>query len=167
MDRLKVMDFCSAYSARSYFFRQRLVDFPNKGWWCHLMCNRSVVDIAWRCAWFDLPEISYSMVWQHGIQLIGLTHYVFYFPFRFRRQFGHDQTCPEEGLEYPASFPIRGSQLAQYPTAWRTRELLAPAPNFSWALSGECIAWLEDKAQTGPILASETSTSSGRGHRNT
>ncbi|KAL7164625.1 hypothetical protein ACSBR2_040508 [Camellia fascicularis] len=120
-----------------------------------------------RCPWFDLPEMSYNMAQQPGIQLISLTHCVFYFSFRFRRQFGHDQICPKEGIEYPTPFPIRGSQLARYPTTWRTRELLAPAPNFSCAFSVKCIAWLEDKAQTGPTLASEASTSSGRGCRNT
>ncbi|XP_028087797.1 uncharacterized protein LOC114288484 isoform X3 [Camellia sinensis] len=162
MEKLKVVDSCPAYSARGFFFRQRLVDFPNEGWWCHWMCNRSAVDIAWRCPWFDLPEMCYSMSRQPGIQLVGLTHYVFYFRFRFRRRFGHNQTCPEKRVEYPASFPVRGSQLARYPTAWRTKEPLAPAPNFSCALSGECIAWLEDEAQTGPTLASEASTSSGK-----
>ncbi|KAL7253163.1 hypothetical protein ACSBR1_007650 [Camellia fascicularis] len=61
MDRLKVVDSCSAYSTRGYFFRQRLVDFPNEGWWCHWMCNRSAVDIVWRCPWFNLPKMSYNM----------------------------------------------------------------------------------------------------------
>ncbi|KAL7249856.1 hypothetical protein ACSBR1_011938 [Camellia fascicularis] len=86
---------------------------------------------------------------------------------QFRCQFGHDQIGPEEGVEYPISFPIRGSHLARYLTAWRTRELLAPAPSFSFALSGECLAWLEDKAQTGPTLASEASTSTSGGCRST
>ncbi|KAF5932500.1 hypothetical protein HYC85_028671 [Camellia sinensis] len=88
-------------------------------------------------------------------------------PLLLQRQFGHDQTCPPEGIEYPATFPVRGPQLAQYATAWRTRELLAPAPTFNCTLSDECLDWLNEKAQEGPTLASEASTSSGRGSRNT
>lgn len=75
------------------------------------MCSLFAVSIAWRCPWLNLPEMSYSMSRQPGIQLIDLTHCVFYFPFRIRRQFGHDQTCPEEGIEYPVAFPARGAQL--------------------------------------------------------
>ncbi|KAF5934304.1 hypothetical protein HYC85_030475 [Camellia sinensis] len=123
--------------------------------------------IAWRCPWLNLPAMSYSMSRLIGIQLIGLTHCVFYFPFRFLRQFGHDQICPPEGIEYPAAFPVRGAQLARYATAWRTRELLAPAPTFNCALSDECLDWLNEEAQIGPSLASEASTSSGRGRRDT
>ena len=107
------------------------------------------------------------MTRQPGIQLIGLTHCVFYFPFRILRQFGHNQTCPLEGIEYPVTFPIRGAQLARYATAWRTRELLAPAPAFSCSLSDECLDWLNEEAQIGPSLASETPASSGRGRRDT
>ena len=131
------------------------------------MCSLSTVNIAWRCPWLNLSVMSYSMPRQPGIQLIGLTHCVFYFPFRFWRQFGHDQTCPEEGIEYPTAFLVRGTQLAQYAIARRTRELLVPAPTFSCTLSDECIAWLDEEAQVGPTLISESSTSSGRGHKNT
>ena len=96
-----------------------------------------------------------------------MTHCVFYFPFRFRCQFGHDQICPEEGIEYPATISVWGAQLARYATAWRTRALLAPVPTFSCTLSDECIGWLDEEAQIGPPLASEASTNSGRGRRNT
>lgn len=167
MDKLKVVDLCPAYSACSYFFRQWLVDAPDERWWCEWMCSLFANHIAWHCPWLNLPEMSYSMSQQPGIQLIGLTHCVLYFPFRFWHQFRHDQTCPEEGVEYPVSYQIKGSYLARYPTAWRTRELLDPAPTFSCTLSDECLAWLDEEAQTGSTLASETSTSSVRGRRNT
>lgn len=109
MDKLRVVDSCPSYSARSYFFRQRLVDAPDEGWWYNWMCSLSVDHIAWRCPWLNLPTMSYSMTRQLGIQLIGMTHYVFYFPFWFRRQFEHDQICLEEGIEYPATFPVQGA----------------------------------------------------------
>ncbi|KAF5931761.1 hypothetical protein HYC85_027932 [Camellia sinensis] len=131
------------------------------------MCNLSASRIAWRCPWLNLPAMSYSMSRLIGIQLIGLTYCVFYFPFRFLRQFGHDQICPPEGIEYPAAFPVRGAQLARYATAWRTRELLAPAPTFSCTLSDECLDWLNEEAQIGPSLASEASTNFRRGRRDT
>ncbi|KAF5933910.1 hypothetical protein HYC85_030081 [Camellia sinensis] len=76
-------------------------------------------------------------------------------------------TCPPEGIEYPAAFPARGAQLAWQATAWRTRELLAPALTFSCTLSDECLDWLNEEAQVGPTLALEASTSSGRGRRST
>ncbi|KAF5933517.1 hypothetical protein HYC85_029688 [Camellia sinensis] len=167
MDKLQVVDSCPAYSARGYFFRQRLVDASDERWWFDWMCNLSADRIAWRCPWLNLPAMSYSMSRLIGIQLIGLTHCVFYFPFRFLRQFGHDQICPPEGIEYPAAFPVRGAQLARYATAWRTRELMSPAPTFSCTLSDECLDWLNEEAQIGPSLASEASTSSGRGRRDT
>ena len=100
------MDSCPAYSARGYFFRQRLVDALDEGWWFDGMCNLSADRIAWRCPWLNLSAMSYNMTRQPGIQLIVMTHCVFYFPFRFRRQFGHDQTYPLEGIEYPAAFPV-------------------------------------------------------------
>ena len=90
-----------------------------------------------------------------------MTHCVFYFPF------GHDQTRLAEGIEYSALFLICASHFAWYPTAWRTRELLAHAPSFSYALSGECLAWLDDEAQVGPTLATEASASTSRGRRST
>ncbi|KAF5934411.1 hypothetical protein HYC85_030582 [Camellia sinensis] len=167
MDKLQVVDSCPAYSAHGYFFRHRLVNAPDEGWWFTWMCHLSADRIAWRCPWVSLPAMSYNMPWQTGIQLIGLTHCVFYFPFRIRRQFGHDQTCPPEGIEYPAAFPARGAQLAWQATAWRMRGLLAPAPTFSCTLSDECLDWLNEEAQVGPTLASEASTSSGRGRRST
>lgn len=165
MDKLQVVDSCPAYSARGYFFRQRLVDALDEGWWFEWMCNLSTNHIAWRCPWLNLPAMSYSMFQDTGIRLIGLTHCVFYFPFRILRQFGHDQTCPPEGIEYPVTFPVRGAHLARHTTAWRTRELLPPAPVFSCTLSDECWDWLNEEAQIGPRLASEASTSSGRGRR--
>ncbi|KAF5933747.1 hypothetical protein HYC85_029918 [Camellia sinensis] len=164
---LQVVDSCSAYSARGYFFRQHLVNALHERWWFDWMRNLSADRIAWRCPWLNLPAMSYSMSRLIGIQLVGLTHCVFYFPFRFLRQFGHDQICPPEGIEYPAAFPVRGAQLARYATVWRTRELLAPAPTFSCTLSDECLDWLNEEAQVGPSLASEASTSSGRGRRDT
>ncbi|KAF5931961.1 hypothetical protein HYC85_028132 [Camellia sinensis] len=167
MDKLQVVDSCPAYSARGYFFRQRLVDAPDEKWWLDWMCNLSADRIVWRCPRLNLPAMSYSMSRLIGIHLIGLTHCVFYFPFRFLRQFSHDQICPLEGIEYPAAFPVRGVQLARYATAWRTRELLAPAPTFSCILFDECLDWLNEEAQVGPSLASEASTSSGRGRRDT
>ena len=33
MDKLQVVDSCPAYSALGYFFRQRLVDALDEGWW--------------------------------------------------------------------------------------------------------------------------------------
>ncbi|CAL5327954.1 unnamed protein product [Camellia sinensis] len=92
---------------------------------------------------------------------------MFYIPFWFRRQFGHDQAQPEEGVEYPTSFPICVAHLTQYLTAWRTREMLALVPSFSCALSGECLAWLEEEAHVGPTLTVKTSASTSRGRRNT
>ena len=83
MDKLQVVDSCPAYSARGYFFRQRLVNALDEGWWFDWMCRLSADRIAWRCPWLNLPAMSYSMSRQTGIQLIGLTHCVFYFPFRF------------------------------------------------------------------------------------
>ncbi|KAF5934058.1 hypothetical protein HYC85_030229 [Camellia sinensis] len=106
---LQVVDSCPAYSARGYFFRQRLVDAPDERWWFDWVCNLSEDHIAWRCPWLNLPAMSYSMSRLIGIQLIGLTHCVFYFLFRFLRQFDHDQICPPEGIEYPAAFPVRGA----------------------------------------------------------
>ena len=116
MDKLQVVDSCPAYSARGYFFRQRLVNALDERWWFDWMCNLFADGIAWRCPWLNLPAMSYSMSRMIGLQLIGLTHCVFYFPFRFLRQFGHDQTCPPEGIEYPAAFSVRGAQLARYAT---------------------------------------------------
>ena len=81
MDKLQVVDSCPAYSARGYFFRQRLVDAFDEGWWFDWMCSLSTDRIAWRCPWLNLLAMSYSMSRQTGIQLIGLTHWVFYFPF--------------------------------------------------------------------------------------
>ncbi|GMP93764.1 hypothetical protein CsSME_00043468 [Camellia sinensis var. sinensis] len=104
MDKLQVVDSCPAYSARGFFFRQRLVNALDEGWWFDWMCCLSADRIAWRCPWLNLQAMGYSMSRQIGIQLIGLTHCVFYFPFRFQRQFGHDQICPTEGIEYPATF---------------------------------------------------------------
>ena len=112
MDKLQVVDSCLAYSARGYFFRHRLVNALDEGWWFAWMCRLSADRIAWRCPWLNLSAMSYNMPGQTGIQLVGLTHCVFYFPFRIRRQFGHDQTCPPEGIEYPAAFPARGAQFA-------------------------------------------------------
>ncbi|KAF5932217.1 hypothetical protein HYC85_028388 [Camellia sinensis] len=148
--------------AGSPLLLQHLVNALDERWWFDWMCNLSADRIAWRCPWLNLPAMSYSMSRLIGIQLVGLTHCVFYFPFRFLRQFGHDQICPPEGIEYPAAFPVRGAQLARYAIAWRTRELLAPAPTFSCTLSDECLDWLNEEAQVGPSLASEASTSSGR-----
>jgi len=167
MDKLRVVDSCSAYSARSYSFRRRLVDAPDEGWWYDWMCSLSADRIAWHCPWLNLPAMSYSMTHQPRIQLIGQTHCVFYFPFRFRRQFRHDQTCLEEGMEYPVTFPVRGVQPTRYTAAWRTRELLAPTPIFSCILFDECIDWLNEEAQIGPSLVSKASTNSGRGRRDT
>ena len=165
MDKLQVVDSCPAYSARGYFFRQRLVDALDEGWWFEWMCSLSADNIAWRCPWLNFPAMSYSMSRQTGIRLIGLDHCVFYFPFRIRRQFGHDQTCPPEGMKYPATFPVGGTQLIRQAAAWRTRELLVPAPTFNYTLSDECWDWLNEEAQIGPSLVSEASTSSGRGRR--
>ncbi|KAF5934200.1 hypothetical protein HYC85_030371 [Camellia sinensis] len=117
MDKLKMVDPCLEYSARAYWFCQRLVDFPNERWWCNWMCSKSAADIAWRCPWLNLIEMSYS--------------------------------------------------ITRYLAAWRTRELLAPVPSFSYALSGECFAWLEDEAQVGSTLATEASTSTSRGSKST
>ena len=167
MDKLQVMDPCPAYSARGYFFRRRLVAALNEGWWFDWMSSVSADRIAWCCPWLNLLVMSYSMSRQTGIQLIGLTHCVFYFPFWFQCQFSYDQSCPTEGIEYPAAFLVPGAQLARYATAWRMRELLAPAPTFSYTLSDECIDWLNEEAQIRPTLASDTSTSSRRGRGNT
>ncbi|KAF5933240.1 hypothetical protein HYC85_029411 [Camellia sinensis] len=167
MDKLQIVDSCPAYLARGYFFRHRLVNALDEGWWFAWMCRLSADRITWRCPWLSLPAMSYNMPRHTRIQLIGLTHCAFYFPFRIRRQFGHDQTCPPEGIEYPAAFPARSAQLAWQATAWRTRELLAAAPTLSCTLSDECLDWLNEEAQVGPILASEASTSSGRGRRST
>ncbi|KAF5932549.1 hypothetical protein HYC85_028720 [Camellia sinensis] len=106
MDKLQIVESCPAYSARGYFFRQRLVNALNEGWWYNWMCSFSANHIAWRCPWLNLPAMSYNLTRQPGIQLIGMTHCVFYFPFWFWRQFGHDQTCRPEGIEYPAAFPV-------------------------------------------------------------
>ena len=106
MDKLQIVESCPAYSTRGYFFRQHLVDALDEGWWYNWMCNLSANRIAWRCPWLNLPAMSYNMTRQLGIQLIGMTHRVFYFPFRFRRQFEHNQTCPPEGIEYPAAFLV-------------------------------------------------------------
>ncbi|KAF5933359.1 hypothetical protein HYC85_029530 [Camellia sinensis] len=105
MDKLQVVDSCPVYSARGYFFRHRLVNALDEGWW-----------FAWMCRLSADP---------------------------------------------------RGAQLAWQATAWRTRELLAPAPTFSCTLSDECLDWLNEEAQVGPVLASEILTSSGRGRRST
>lgn len=158
MDKLKVVDPCPKYSARTYFLRPQLVKFSSEGMWCDWMRSRSAVDIAWRSPWLNLAKMSYSMSRQPGIQLIGLTHCVFYFPFRFRRQFGHDQICPDDGIKYPASFPVRGSYLPRYLSAWNTREFLAPALTFSSILPDEYLVWLEDEEQIRPTLVTETST---------
>ncbi|THG07133.1 hypothetical protein TEA_000695 [Camellia sinensis var. sinensis] len=83
-------------NARGYFFRQRLVDAFDEGWWFDWMCNLSADRIAWRCPWLNLPAMSYSMFRQTGIQLVGLTHWVFYFPFRVQRQFGVNHLIPME-----------------------------------------------------------------------
>ena len=98
MDKLQVVDSCPAYSARGYFFRQRLVDAPDERRWFDWMCNLSSGRSAWRCPWLNLPAMSYSMSWLIGIQLIGLTHCVFYIPFWFLRQLGHDQISHLRGL---------------------------------------------------------------------
>ena len=131
------------------------------------MCNLSADGIAWSCHWLNLPAMSYSMSRLIEIQLIGLTHCVFYFPIRFLRQFGHDQTCPPDGGEYSTAFQVRGAQLARYAKAWRTRALLAPASTFSCTLSDECVDWLNEEARVGPSLASDAPSSSGRGHKDT
>ncbi|GMP35330.1 hypothetical protein CsSME_00007805 [Camellia sinensis var. sinensis] len=47
--QLKVVDPCPMYSARAYFFHQRLVDFPTEEWLCNWMCSRSAADITWCC----------------------------------------------------------------------------------------------------------------------
>ncbi|KAL7214355.1 hypothetical protein ACSBR1_026713 [Camellia fascicularis] len=153
MDKLRVVGPCPEYLARAYFFLQRLIDFPLEGLWCDWMCSRSTADRSWRCPWFNLAGMSYNMSRQSGIELIGLTHCVFYFPLQFRRQFGHDQIRPDEGVEYTTSFPIRTSHLPRYLMAWRTREILAPAISFSYTLPEECLAWLEEEAEVGLFLA--------------
>ena len=90
MDKLQIVDSYPAYSACGYFFRQRLVVALDEGLWVDWMCSLSADRIAWRCPWLNLPAMSYSMSRQTGIQLICLTHCVFYFPIRFPRQFGHE-----------------------------------------------------------------------------
>ncbi|KAF5932005.1 hypothetical protein HYC85_028176 [Camellia sinensis] len=158
MDNLKVVDPCPEYSARTYFLRPQLVEFSSKGMWCDWMHSRSTADIAWRSPWLILAKMSYSMSRQPGIQLIGLTHCLFYFPFRFRHQFGHDQICPNEGIKYPTSFPIRGSYLPRYLSTWNTREFLALALTFSSILLDEYLVWLEDEEQIRLTSITETST---------
>ncbi|GMP95954.1 hypothetical protein CsSME_00044807 [Camellia sinensis var. sinensis] len=57
IDKLQVVDSCLAYSARGYFFRQRLVDALDEGWGFEWMCNLSADRIAWRCPWLNLPAM--------------------------------------------------------------------------------------------------------------
>ncbi|GMP98804.1 hypothetical protein CsSME_00046546 [Camellia sinensis var. sinensis] len=61
MDKLQVVDSCPAYSARGYFFRQRLVNALDEGWWFDWMYSLSADRIAWRYPWLNLPAMGYSM----------------------------------------------------------------------------------------------------------
>ncbi|KAL7170988.1 hypothetical protein ACSBR2_035780 [Camellia fascicularis] len=116
MDKLKVVAPCARYSARDYFFQAWTIDFPSKSLWYDWMCSRATTDIVWRCPWLDLPPMTYSVFCQLA----------------FKRQFGHDQTRLAGGIEYLASFSLQARQLPRYTTAWRMRELLAPAGVFSY-----------------------------------
>ncbi|THG12002.1 hypothetical protein TEA_011508 [Camellia sinensis var. sinensis] len=79
----------------------------------------------------DRPSIKIIEVVQRlqkGVQLIGLIQCVFYFPVRFRWQFGHNQTRPADEIKYSTSFLLCTRHFSRWSSVLEFRTTLPNSP---------------------------------------
>jgi hypothetical protein len=128
---------------------QRPMRYPdmNADEWYTFMMEMRPEEIAWRCPWLGLEEMTVYSEGFDRVVIAGLTSFTFYIPGRVLRQLGIPQrmVCLTAGDFRLPNF--NAQTLRGYKRRWSHRALEGVSPDFTTRLRRQYRQWLRADVQ--------------------